>query len=269
MPGDGRSCFFCCPPIRPPDYDPLKIQDKLIEIFEYNTKNLKQNLNAPFEIYGDNCWGLGFLDNKKTMVGCMLHPFVNNGTELRHLTGYGDKCRRERCLEEIKFSGLRQNVACFYLDLSKGLDPFYYSSRIFNPTFGMLMWGVELLNAIALHERQGMITIEKFKIKYSMFLNVLNHRIDAYLVDKIILFAGLKWFLIRPADDYIKLREKIISRIMPCNSQISKNHPYIHEHPVSMELSRFFKFGLNIWRESLDKVLELKAEAEKILKNSL
>jgi len=245
------------------------MRDQLIEIFEYNTKRLKKNLETPKEIYGDNCWGLGFLDNKKTIIGCMLHPVVNNGAEFRHLTGYGDKCRRERCLEEVKLSGLMKKTASFYLDLSKGLDPFYYSSRIFNPTFGMLMWGEGLLNAIADHENQGIIATEEFKKKYSLFLNILNYRIDAYLVDRIILYAGLEWFFIRTAADYIKLRENIISSIMPYNSQISWNHPYIHAHPVSMELSRFFKFGLNIWRESLDKVLELTAEAEKILKNNL
>ncbi|MFH1092129.1 MAG: hypothetical protein V1742_11235, partial [Pseudomonadota bacterium] len=67
------------------------------------------------------------MDQGKTLIGCLLHPAQNKGADLRDLTGYGEKCRRELCREALTLSGLSRVLADFTLKLADGLDSFQYS----------------------------------------------------------------------------------------------------------------------------------------------
>lgn len=249
FPGNKRSCFYCCPPIREPEYDPLAKKNDIHSQLVNNKVNINKNILFPSEI-GHKCWGLGYLDSKKMLVGCLLHPSRNNEIDLRELTGYREKCGREVCLESRQFLRLEKKDAQFLLNLSLDMDSFQYSSRVFNPTFAMLSWGPSLLSAIAKKERYSIIDHQLFKDKYSMFLSKLNYKADSYLVERIVILNGLENFLSLGITAYQAFKDDIIYNIRlnyPYNYS-DHNCSYIHKYPISPECTRFFKFGLNIWR---------------------
>ncbi len=145
------SCFGCCPPIRPYHYDPLDFMGSLRrELIE----NREAFLNSPLQvrpIVGYHCWALGFLDPRGRTAGCLLHPARNDGEDLRGLVDYGSKCRRESCRAARVFDELPPEGHAFWLELARGLNPFYYSSHRGNPLFHILLWGAELLERLRCH----------------------------------------------------------------------------------------------------------------------
>src|SRR5574340_715142 len=86
------ACFGCCPPIRPAHYDPLDFARSLRRELVENRRRLLEEGPRYRPIVGYSCWGLGFLDAQGRRAGCLLHPFHNDGSELRSLIDYGDKC---------------------------------------------------------------------------------------------------------------------------------------------------------------------------------
>lgn len=144
-----RRCFGCCPPIRPARYDPLDWVSSLKREFRENRELLTKNLTAGKPIVGFSCWALGYLDADGQLVGCLLHPARHAGRDLRHLTGYGEKCARECCLEAKHFERLSLQTQSFWLSLTEGLGSFYYSSRRANPLFHLLLWGPVILEKLA------------------------------------------------------------------------------------------------------------------------
>lgn len=139
------SCFGCCPPIRPAQYDPLDYRGSLTrELCENRSRYLREGPRL-HPIIGFSCWALGFLDARGRTAGCLLHPCQNQGEDLRHCIDYGDKCRREQCEPARVFSLLSPEGQEFWLPLARGLSAFYYSSPRANPLFHLLQWGVEVL----------------------------------------------------------------------------------------------------------------------------
>ncbi|HBD09370.1 MAG TPA: hypothetical protein DCZ69_14025 [Syntrophobacteraceae bacterium] len=138
-------CFGCCPPIRPPHYDPLDFIPTLRREFADNRQRFR--LLGPHQgaIVGFSCWALGFVDATGRLAGCLLHPAQHLGRDLRDVTGYGDKCRRERCLAAQVFAALSPEAQAFWLESATGLPCFYYSSRRANPLFHILLWGTPIL----------------------------------------------------------------------------------------------------------------------------
>lgn len=94
------------------------------------------------------CPGLGFLDPQGRQVGCLLHPAQNQGQDLRHHTGYQEKCRRESCAQARAFAQLEDQQAAALLALAQGLDAFAFSSRR-NPLMRLLDFGPEVAGAVA------------------------------------------------------------------------------------------------------------------------
>jgi hypothetical protein len=94
---------------------------------------------------------LGFLDPQGRTAGCLLHPARNGGQDLRDLVHYGNKCRRESCRAAQVFEELTAEGQAFWLELVRGLNPFYYSSRRANPLFHLMPWGAELLERLRKH----------------------------------------------------------------------------------------------------------------------
>ena len=80
---------------------------------KYQKRDLKEN-SEDFDrqgkgiipITGFSCWALGYLKDNHRLIGCMLHPFQNDGVDLRFRVDYGEKCSRESCEEQKVFSGL-------------------------------------------------------------------------------------------------------------------------------------------------------------------
>ncbi|WP_139796518.1 hypothetical protein [Desulfacinum hydrothermale] len=148
-PDSERSCFGCCPPIRPAHYDPLDWVGSLKREFRDNRRAFRQPSPPGRPIVGFSCWALGYLDAQGRRIGCLLHPCQNGGRDLRDRVGYGSKCAREQCLASRVFSSLKAGEQRFWLELAHGLNAFYYSSRRANPLFHVLLWGKRVLGAFS------------------------------------------------------------------------------------------------------------------------
>jgi hypothetical protein len=141
-------CFGCCPPIRPQHYDPLDWVASLRREFLDNRRRFLQYGPNQQPIVGFSCWALGYLDVTGRRIGCLLHPEQHQGQDLRSATGYGDKCRRERCLPAKAFDALTPEAQTYWLEPAGGLCAFYYSSNKANPLFHILLWGAEILEPL-------------------------------------------------------------------------------------------------------------------------
>lgn len=156
-PNPHLTCFGCCPPIRPPHYDPLDHVRILRREFRENRQQMREVGPRFKPIVGYSCWALGFLDAKGRRVGCLLHPLQNQGKDLRHLIDYGNKCARELCRPARFFARLPEAGRRFWLELAACFHSFLYSSRRANPLFHLLLWGRGVLeplrrDALARHE---------------------------------------------------------------------------------------------------------------------
>ena len=64
-----------------------------------------------------NCEFLGFVDEGHKRVGCLLHPQLNNGTDLRGISFYGeDLCRQHLCPSYEKLTTAEKEVVIRLLD---------------------------------------------------------------------------------------------------------------------------------------------------------
>ncbi|OGP52952.1 MAG: hypothetical protein A2Y65_05250 [Deltaproteobacteria bacterium RBG_13_52_11] len=58
-----------------------------------------------------NCEFLGFIDERAQRVGCLLHPQLNNGVDLRGISFYGDElCRHHLCPSYEKLTAAEKEV---------------------------------------------------------------------------------------------------------------------------------------------------------------
>ncbi|MFH0844586.1 MAG: hypothetical protein V1930_03855 [Pseudomonadota bacterium] len=113
FPDHEKSCFACCPPIRPAGYEHIQYRDILKRFLREDTESFKKRNDAIGPITGLSCWALGHMYNSFKQVGCMLHPAQNDGVDLRYRVDYGEKCSRETCREEKIFSKLDKNDRVF------------------------------------------------------------------------------------------------------------------------------------------------------------
>lgn len=175
-----KSCFACCPPIRPAGYEHIQYKNILIRELRENTRRMsKTDLNT-VPITGFSCWALGYLDERFRRIGCLLHPYQNQGSDLRFRIEYGEKCRRESCPESAIFAELTGDTKRFWLQLADGLDSFAYSSRKENPLFSLMAWGPFLLELIPKVESARHVGKMIFFEEYPFFSAVETPRAHAY-----------------------------------------------------------------------------------------
>ncbi len=186
-----KSCFACCPPIRPVHYEHIQYRPILERLLRENRRAFDNSKNEITPITGFSCWALGFIDNRYKQVGCLLHPMLNNGKDLRYRVNYGDKCRRERCPEEAVFSSLKISIRYVWVRLTEGLDSFSYSSKRINPLFMMMGWGKYLLQRIAYKENQNIVSWNTFLQRCPFFATALDPRGHAYLITRLIRRKGI------------------------------------------------------------------------------
>lgn len=185
FPDEEKSCFACCPPIRPADYEHRQFRNSVKRILVENTADFAKKDSSLSPITGFSCWALGFVDKRTRQVGCLLHPVRNGGRDLRYKVDYGEKCARESCPEAKEFLTLGAHERSFYLYLADGLDSFSYSSRQMNPLFNLLGWGHMLLTKIADYEGRRRIGRDPFFERYPFFRTRLNPRANAYLLSQV------------------------------------------------------------------------------------
>jgi hypothetical protein len=64
-----------------------------------------------------NCEFLGFIDEGHKRVGCLLHPQLNNGADLREISFYGeDLCRQHLCPSHEKLTTTEKEMVIRLLD---------------------------------------------------------------------------------------------------------------------------------------------------------
>jgi len=148
-PGWGLGCFYCCPPIRPAGFDPFNHQKSLRRLFSENRADFLAGRLPEKAMVGFWCDGLGFLKAGTSLAGCLFHPARNQGRDLRNLTGYGEKCRREWCLEGRAFALIPPEDRDRLAALCQGMDSFRFSSRKQNPLMRLLGFGPEVAQAAA------------------------------------------------------------------------------------------------------------------------
>ncbi len=265
FPDQDKSCFYCCPPIRNPEADPLDNIEEKRCLLRANRKELQNNLADPHEISGEECWGLGFLDDQEKQAGCLLHPLRHQGHDLRHLTGYQFKCANALCREAQVFTDLSEAEQKFCLDLCQGMDSFQYSSRS-NPLMCLLAWDKEMVQIIirdSLKNEFAVQPIDKndkspnptqksstFTNKYEFLWQKLDFRLDAFLTLLVAGQNGLN-FLRDNLDDYIQLRDDLFLELKNKSTRLLtiSDTPLrpVHKLKIPLTLSRLLKFGANLW----------------------
>lgn len=260
FPDGEKSCFFCCPPIRDPEADSLDQLVEKIRLFRLNRRNLSENQRDAGEIHGESCWGLGFLDPREKLVGCLLHPCQNQGADQRNLTGYRSKCAGTLCQEAVIFSRLNPIRQRFYLHLAEGMDSFHYSSRRANPLMKILPWGIPVLDAIFSLEQGKSPARMAFINRYGFFWHELDYRLDGWLVGEIIKQHGLKKIMDNPRK-YLAFRQQLLRRLQQEKTQPAAGSPVVPVHQLSIPLafSRLLKFGLHLWEATATEVSRLQA----------
>ncbi len=252
FPDREKSCFYCCPPIRDPEADPLDNIEERQRQYRENRRRLAENLAAAKEIPGHSCWGLGFLDDQEKQIGCLLHPLQNDGRELRHLTGYRFKCANALCREAEVFAGLTEETKNRCLALCRGMDSFHYSSRT-NPLMRLLGWEQAMVEMVAAEmpaaADTGALQREIFLEKYGFLWQELDFRLDGWLATEIADRAGLD-FLHRHRGRTVELRRRVIDRLKEPGFDKTADPAELkpsHTLAIPLSLSRLLKFGAGLW----------------------
>ena len=264
FPDKEKSCFYCCPPIRDPEADPLDAIEEIRRLLRNHRKDLQKNLADPHEISGKECWGLGFLDDQEQQAGCLLHPLRHQGRDLRYLTGYQFKCANALCREAQVFTELSEAEQKFCLTLCRGMDSFHYSSRR-NPLMRILAWDKEMVQIIIRDSIENEPKVSSndqidrssnkalkdcaFTARYEFLWQKLDFRLDGFLALRVTERKGFN-FLRNNLDNYIQLRDDLISEFKKKSTlQISSDTPLIpaHKLKIPLSLSRLLKFGADLW----------------------
>jgi len=127
------SCGACCGLYNLPDLSPEKLERLLSKrtidfasvprtedgIFEFQQKHKgPHRLSRPFAQF-HHCPFLGLIGEKKSRVGCLLHPAAagNNGVDYRSLSWYGEQaCRTYFCPATNKLSTVYQSIIIQAID---------------------------------------------------------------------------------------------------------------------------------------------------------
>jgi len=258
FPDDQKTCFACCPPIRPSAYEHIQFKNTVKRVLRENTAAFDQQDRAVHPIRGFSCWALGYLDMRHRLVGCLLHPARNRGIDLRFRVDYGDKCRRETCPEAQVFLTLGIDEKAFWLHLADGLESFAYSSRKANPLFELMGWGSSLLNLIPSVEGHRPFDRKSFFETYPFFSTKVRSKANVYLINRLVGRANihlLKAALFR--DDFERLSERISTRLNRRGPEKSGD-PYVHRLPIDPDFQNLLRLSARIPRISLKGALRLK-----------
>ncbi len=261
MPDNEKSCFACCPPIRPKGYEHIQYKNIVKRILRENTSSFRLTEKP---ITGYSCWALGYLDDQYRLVGCLLHPARNNGVDLRHLTGYGDKCRREYCLEAKIFSELNNETKLFLLKFCKGMDSFLYSSRTKNPLFQLIRWGKDILEYIAEIDSNKISStqFDQLKQRYPFLKTQIDPRAVAYFVKERLKKGAM------PDSKEISSFLSYTKRLAEHITKSSFEKTYTHLLPMDRDFLDFIRLGLGIKKISYKEAVSLKMNISSYLQRS-
>jgi len=257
-PDQEKSCFACCPPIRPPGYEHLPYANEIRRVLRENTASLRREDKSLSPITGFSCWALGYLDGGFKRIGCLLHPSQNDGEDLRYRVDYGGKCARESCVEAGIFQILAPEARVFWLRLSEGLDSFSYSSRTRNPLFRVLGWGAPLLNLVAMADKEQDLRTASILEIYTFFKTTLSARANAYLLKAIVDSEHLDLL------KNVRFRSRFeefshhLSKQLSLATLSSSAAPYVHLLPMTTDFLDFLRLSARIVRATEEEAASLK-----------
>jgi hypothetical protein len=262
LPDRQKSCFACCPPIRPAGYEHLQYKNINKRILRENTAAFLRGERTIVPITGFSCWALGYLDENYRLVGCLLHPSQNDGLDLRYRVNYATKCQRESCRQAQTFSELDLSVKRFWLHLADGLDSFSYSSRRTNFLFRMIDWGTHLLKVISVTESSRILTTESFLTDYAFFSTSLSPRAHAYLLNRLIKAENvdlLKSTLFRAEFEHLaaSLAEEIAH-----NQVLQPEGSPVHRLPLDQRFLDYLRLSLDARRMNEQEAMTTKDEVD-------
>jgi len=254
-----KSCFACCPPIRPAGYEHIRYKSSVRRMLLENTESFRKREQKVSPITGFSCWALGFLDGNYKQVGCLLHPARNGGTDLRSLVDYGEKCRRESCEAAKVFLKLAPLERKFWLQLTEGLDAFSYSSARINPLFKLTGWGADLLREIAREEGKRPWTKETFFSTYAFFTTRLDPRGNAYLLRRFMENKNLSLLKTNSFRVRFEAFSAGLVNFLMEKRPAREEGPYVHTLSLDRTFLDFLRLGLSLSRIPLDAAASLKA----------
>jgi hypothetical protein len=258
FPDAEKTCFACCPPIRPAGYEHIEYENIVKRILRENTQTFTKKGSGVIPITGFSCWALGYLDENCRRVGCLLHPAQHNNMDLRYRVDYGEKCRRETCPEATVFLQLGIPERNFWLLLTDGLDSFSYSSRKRNPLFNMLGWGAETLQRIVRHEGGKAFTKQSFYETYPFFSADLYPRANAYLIRELIRKGHISLLKMAPFPVHFKAFSSQLSNRLKETIQLGPNSPPTHGLKLDPLFLDFLRLSVGLARVDDKRSLELK-----------
>jgi hypothetical protein len=262
-PDDEKSCFACCPPIRPAGYEHIQYRNFLKREFRESTLSFKQHDREAIPITGFSCWALGYLGKSYRRIGCLLHPFQNRGTDLRFRVDYGEKCSRESCPESAVFFRLGDDAKRFWLHLADGLDSFAYSSRKENPLFAIMAWGSHLLELIPLVEAYRRYERGIFLEEYPFFELIKTPRAHAYIAKRLISENNVH-LLKEPnfKETFLRCSTSLSSRL---KQAVGENDVPVHRLSLDRDFLDFLRLSANIKKIIPGDAVRLKALADEEL----
>jgi len=263
FPDQEKSCFACCPPIRPAGYEHIQYRSIIGRILRENTAHFDKQKDKVSPITGFSCWALGYVDTHYRQVGCMLHPAHHDGIDLRYRIDYHDKCRREICPEARIFSELRKGEKIFWLQLTEGLDPFSFSSRKINPLFRMIQWGITVLRLLASEEIDRIFTWDVFLATYPFFATNLPPKANAYLINRMITKRTLHLLGEHPFRlEFEKFSKKLSDGLNQTAITPTKS-PYVHQCDLDSYFSDFLRLSCHIGKAEKKAVLRIKNRVDR------
>jgi hypothetical protein len=257
-PDEEKSCFACCPPIRPRGYEHRQYTNEIRRILRENTASLIREERSVMPITGFSCWALGYLEGGFKRIGCLLHPSQNTGEDLRFRVDYGDKCARESCPEAGVFESLSPEARTFWLRLSEGLDSFSYSSRTVNPLFRTLGWGNSVLHLVASAQKEQAFTADAILETYPFFKTKLSSRANAYLLRVLIDSENLDLLKSSRFRERFEEFSSRLSKQLPSQVLSSSSAPYVHLLPMDTRFLDFLRLSGHIVRASEGEATLLK-----------
>ena len=257
FPDSEKSCFACCPPIRPPEYTHADYENIIKRTIRENSKDYNPDEKDLKPITGFSCWALGYVDAEYKKIGCLLHPLVNNGRDMRYRIDYGVKCLRESCPEEKVFSMLAEREKHFWLSLTTGMDSFEYSNRNTNQLFKMLGWGNILLAEISDNDNGKYYSKKQFLRRYPFFNTRLLPKGHSCPVNYIIREKGVD--LLANIDFKKKYENfsKMIQEKISLNFKLPHGGIFVHKLGINREFSDYIRLTLGIGKAEITFVNNL------------
>lgn len=268
FPDEKKSCFACCPPIRPAGYEHADYEGPVKRVLRENTKAYLPEETSVQPITGFSCWALGYLDQKFRLVGCLLHPARHHGTDLRFRVDFGEKCRREICPEAGIFDCLEDDTRAFWLQPTYGMDSFSYSSRHRNPLFHFLNWGPDILKMIAEQDPETAHSASSLFRAFPMLSSGLSPKTSAYPVKQLASIIGPELF------SEPRLIKAVMSGIAGLVNNVLREGPFSNTpdsrpvHRLHMERSflDFLRLSAGIRRIEPEKAGKIKDLVDDTLK---